>query len=368
MEQQTVTSMKVRFPGYVPEKMASGEIRHRVRVEGNPKKRIRIPVGPDDAAFSEHYMAARAGQTVETKPRAKLPRNSLDELVRDYLEWLEVQVEAEKASPLTLKQRRSLMGAVCDMLDPDGDRMGSLHHALPAEAILHIIDTWGPKTSQADNSRKALNSMYNWAIPRGRADANPCVGIKNVHVSKGGAVPWSAEDVKKFLKAHPKGSTARRWLFLGLFTACRISDARTLGRGNEVVRDGITFLDWDPQKKGSAFVSVPIMPQLMDELRAAKVEGKTYILNSHGRPFRSTASLHQRVRRWVKDAGLTNRSQHGLRKAMGELMAEQGATQHQIMSVMAHTKPATSAIYTDKADRRRMAIAAMETVQNIRFG
>jgi len=363
-----MTDVKVRFPGYVPEKMKSGEVRHRVRVEGSPKRRIRIPVGPDDPAFTEHYYAARAGQTVTAKPIPKATRHSLDELCRDYLIWLEAQVAAGNNSPLTLKQRQSLLGKVCAMRDPQSDRIGDLHHDLGREGVIYIMDQWGAKTSQADNSKKALNGVYAWATERGRASENPCMGIKNVHKSKGGALPWSSADLKAFMDCHGHGTTARRWLFLSLFTTCRISDAVILGRGNEVERDRLTYLDWQPAKKGSAFVSVPIFPILLAELRAAKVEGKTYILSEHGRPFRSTASLHERIRKWVKQAGLEHRSQHGLRKAMAELMAEAGATQHQIMSVMAHTKPQTSAIYTDRADRRRLAIAAFDSIKDFSFG
>lgn len=364
-----MTDVKVKFPGYVPETMRSGETRHRVRVEGQPKRRIRIPVGPEHPAFSEHYYAARAGHTVDTPPPppAATP-GSVDEIVRDYLIWVEAQVAAGDMSPLTLKQRRSLLKTVCDMPDPEGERMGDLHHELPREGIVHILDQWGGRTAQADNSRKALSAAYKWAKARGRVKTNPCEGIANVHKSRGGATPWRPEDVRKFLKHHGPGSTARRWLYLAMFTACRISDARILGRPHEVARDGVIFLDWQPGKKGSAFVSVPIFPQLLQELRAARVEGPCYILSQHGRPYRTTASLHERVRRWTRDAGLENRSQHGLRKAMGELLAEAGATQHQIMSVMAHTKPATSAIYTDRADRRRMAIAAMESIRDFRVG
>lgn len=348
--------------------MASGEIRHRVRVEGQPSRRIRIPVGPSDTAFSEHYHAARAGQSVEEPVIPHAPRHSLDELTRDYLISLEARVTAGDASPMTLKQRRSLLSKICDMTDPEGERLGNLHYDLGPEGVIHMMDQWQSKTAQADNSRKALSAVYKWAIPRGRAKTNPCVGIANTHKSRGGAKPWTAAEVKTFMAHHPHGSTARRWLFLAMFTACRISDAITLGRGNEVIRDGITYLDWQPKKKGSSFVSVPIANQLLTELRAAKVEGKAYILSEHGRPFRTSASLHERVRRWVAAAGMEGLSQHGLRKAMGELLAEAGATQHQIMAVMAHTQPATSAIYTNKADRRRMATAAMDSIKEFSLG
>jgi hypothetical protein len=53
---------------------------------------------------------------------------------------------------------------------------------------------------------------------------------------------------------------------------------------------------------------------------------------------------------------------------MGELLADAGAIQHQIMAVMAHTQPATSAIYTNKADRRRMATDAMDSIREFSLG
>ncbi len=51
-----------RFPGLVSERMASGELRYRVRVDGLKAKRITIPVGPDHEDFGHHYHAARAGK------------------------------------------------------------------------------------------------------------------------------------------------------------------------------------------------------------------------------------------------------------------------------------------------------------------
>ena len=41
-----MSNVRIRFKGYAPERMKSGEIRHRVRVKGNAKKRMVIPVGP----------------------------------------------------------------------------------------------------------------------------------------------------------------------------------------------------------------------------------------------------------------------------------------------------------------------------------
>jgi integrase len=360
--------MKVSFPGYVPEPMKSGSIRHRVRVEGQPKKRMTIPVGPDHVDFIEHYHAARAGQKAITAPRA--PRAApltADSLIQDYLEWFSDQVDMGRKSAGTLKQRRSLLLRSLDTTDPRGERIGDLHADLPSAAFVMMRDNWGPRTAQADNALKGFSAAYKWGIERDRMATNPVVGVAKVHISGGGAVPWSSTDVRAFLDAHGPGTTARRWLFLAMFTAARISDTFQHGRKDETIRDGIVWLEWQPQKKGSAFVSLPIAGQLLTELRAPTVEGKTYLPNTHVRPYRTPESLRRMIQTWTKKAGLENRSQHGVRKAMGELLAEAGCSQHQIMAVMAHTKPATSAIYTQNADRRRMASMAIDGIKAIKF-
>jgi integrase len=86
------------------------------------------------------------------------------------------------------------------------------------------------------------------------------------------------------------------------------------------------------------------------------------LLSKYGRPYRNPESLRRMVQAWTKEAGLKNRSQHGVRKGMGDLLAEAGCSQHQIMSMMSHTKPHTSAIYTRNADRRRLATAAVNAI------
>ncbi len=61
-----VTELKLDFPGLLREKLPSGNCRYRVRVEGNPRKRIPLHIDPAHKDFPEHYHAARRG--IEIKP------------------------------------------------------------------------------------------------------------------------------------------------------------------------------------------------------------------------------------------------------------------------------------------------------------
>jgi integrase len=360
-----MSNVRIRFKGYAPERMKSGEIRHRVRVKGNAKKRMVIPVGPDDPTFTAHYHAAREGKKLEGAVSKKPMDGSLDELSSEYLAFLQAQVEADRASLLTLKQRRQLLTAACDVKAPEGDRMGSLDRDMPKAAILHILDSWGSKTGAADNCRKALSAMYRWAIDRDRLTNNPVVGIGRLHKSRGGAVPWKAEDLRKFVDRHPPGTTAYVWLVLTMFTGARRGDLAILGRQHENRHNGMIWLEWQPGKKGSAPMAVPMAPQLREATRAMTVQGPTFLLSAYGKPYASPDALGRKVEEWTAQAGLERRSSHGIRKALGTLLGELGCSELQIMSILAHTNPTTSSIYTKGAERRRMAASAMEVLEGV---
>lgn len=352
------------LPGLLIEAHRNGAPRIRVRVKGDKARRLTIPVPPDHPDFLQHYQAAREGR--EYVPgRRRIVDRSLDWLSALYLEHLEKLVVAGQASRATLNQRRSVLARFCDHQDEDGDRYGGAEIDIPPYAVIAVRDAWAATPGAADNLVKTVRALYRFAAQRQLVQVNPAAGIEAINISKGGAKPWTLADLKRFRDRHPKGSTARLWLTLTAFTACRIGDARILGRGHEVQRNGTTFLEWQPAKKGSAPVSIPMLAPLFEATRSVTVVGPTYLLNDRGRPFASTEALRVRVQRWISEAGMEGLSSHGVRKAVGDFLAEHGATQHQIMAVMAHTQAKTSEVYTRGVDRRNLASSAMQAMAGL---
>jgi len=53
----------------------------------------------------------------------------------------------------------------------------------------------------------------------------------------------------------------------------------------------IGCLEWQPEKRGAKFVSVPMTPQLVKALTDMTVIGPRYILNKQGRPITSADGM-----------------------------------------------------------------------------
>ncbi|MCC5976404.1 MAG: tyrosine-type recombinase/integrase [Rubellimicrobium sp.] len=307
--------------------------------------------------------------TPQANPADRIALHSIDWLVNTYLAHLEAMVRAGKCAPGTFKQRRLYYRKLCDFPATygraAGTRFGELHMDMPQEELIAFRDAHAATSGAADNMVKAVKALYRWASERRLTPSNPAIGIAAIHQNQGGARPWMVEDLHAFRAAHPPGSDAHMALTLFMFTAVRVSDAIRLGRDNESLRDGIPWLSWKPAKKGALSVSIPMLPQLFEATRASRVVGRTYLLSARGQPWASTDSFRNRFKDWCVAAGLPDLSPHGIRKAAGHLLAEAGATQHQIMVIHGHALASTSEIYTRGVARQKLARDAMALLGGI---
>ncbi len=277
--------------------------------------------------------------------------------MKEYLAWLKAQVDVGVYAPDTLKQRRSKLARLTPYCDYAIE--------IPQPELIRIRDTMAETPGSADNFIKSIRAMYAWAVERRLCDTNPAIGIGRLNPGMGGAKPWTVDDLLAYRNIHHAGTPAHLCLTLFMFTASRISDAVVLGRGNEFERGGIRCLGWQPKKKGSAYIEIPMLPPLYKATRAATVQGPTYLLTDHGRPFKSPEGLRNRFRKWCDVAGLYDLSSHGIRKAAGHLLAQEGCSQYQIMAIHGHTPAQTSEVYTKGMERWHMAVEAMRTLENM---
>lgn len=360
--------VKIDYPGLLKEVLPSGAVRWRVRVANHKGRRVQLHVAPDHPLFPEHYHAARQGIQLPA------PEDGRQTAMKGSIGWL---VDFYKAAMAQMEKDGSLAAATVTQrsvfLDWLRAKRGEYKAAMPQSELVKLRDMKASTPGAADNFVKAVRAMYEWGIARGHVGANPAKGVGRLNTDGKGATAWSVADLHKFRERHPAGTMAHLALTLFMFTACRISDAVRLGRGHEMQRKGVLWLDFQPVKKGSKRVRIPVLPPLHKATRASNIVGATYLLNDHGKPFASSGAFDNKFRDWVIEVGLVDsegkaiRSSHGIRKAAGELLALEGATQYQIMVVHGHASARTSQIYTDGVDRDLLAAQAMEKLAGMEW-
>lgn len=351
-----------KYKGLIKEPLPSGNFRYRVREHGNPAKKITVHLEFDDPKFTEHYQLARKGITplYTTKENTTTINGSVAWLCDRYLHFLEGKVKAGTMSPKTLKKRNGQFKYL-------KERYADYDLAMPNNKARQIHDDRADQPSSADDLIEMMKGMYDWAIKRGYCVENPATGIERYNINKGGTVSWSHEDVKQYKDFYQIGTTEYTALALILFTACRVGDTCFLGRRYEQNKDGDIWLKWQPGKKGSLPVEIPMAQQLYEATRAQKVFGPTYLLTAYGQPFASEDSASIWFSKRCRNAGLKNRSAHGLRKAAGAILAEMGCTNYEIMALHGHSEARTSEVYTKGADRRELGKRAVQKLSSINW-
>ena len=352
-------NLRLRYPGLVVERLPSGSMRWRVRVEGRAGRKIALPCGPEHAEFHRYYQAARRGLQLDPPREITHEPGTMGWLFSAYLKHLERMVANGQASPLTLKERRNLTKFVLGQQSEQARSLGRFYAELPMTIpdaeLIAFRDRMGATPGKARNVWKLLRAAYDFGMQRGHCRSNPARAVaRPIYVSQGGATPWTMADLEAYRAKHPPGTAAHLTLTLFMFTACRIGDAVILGREHEERHSGRLWLAWQPRKKGSRRVQIPVLPPLERALKARTVLGPTYLLTSQGVPFRSGEGLRNRLAKWCEEAGIVGRSSHGIRKAAGHLLALHGATQYEIMAVHGHANASTSQVYTETVERMRL--------------
>jgi integrase len=211
---------------------------------------------------------------------------------------------------------------------------------------------------EAANARvKALRQVFAWATEARHCQHNPAREVPYIRTGSDGFHTWTVEEVQQYEHRHPIGSKARLALALLLYTGVRRSDV--VGLGRQMERSGwLRFTETKGRERLTKVREIPILPELRGVLDATPSGHLTYLVTEFGKPF-SAAGFGNKFRDWCDEAGLDHCSAHGLRKAGATIAADNGATEHQLMAIYGWESPKQAALYTRKANRKRLAGDAM---------
>lgn len=348
--------MKVRLKYVSEDTDRHGNVRLYYRRKGQAKIRLPGPVG--SPAFVKAYDAADAGE-VPVKRQRRVPA------APDTLTWLceEYYRSAvfRRLDDSTQKDRRGILGRLCDAIGKDGKANGSKPYMLiEARHIRKWRDDRAQTPAAANKLLKALRRLFDFATEAEIAERNPARDVKNLEIGSQGFHSWTIEEVRQYEARHPVGTKARLAFALLLYTGVRRSDVVRLGRQH--IRNGrLEFTQFKGRNRHPHRLSIKIIPQLQQIIDTSPCGDLTFLETAYGRPYTSNG-FGNRFREWCDKAGLPQCSAHGMRKAIGARLAELGVSAHGIMSVLGHKSLEEAERYTRAASQRAMADSALDTL------
>lgn len=311
-------------------------------------KRVRIKGEFGSAEFDADYQAALAGSPRPSKggPTA----GSLEWLITRYREtaiWFEL-------SPATRRQRDNIFVHVIKTA-------GHQPYARIARDTIEAGRERRAKTpAQARNYLDAMRGLFRWAHSAKLVRIDPTAGVKNPKRRKGPGFPkWSEDDAEAYEKRWPVGTKERVWFDVLCYTGGRRGDAVRIGRQH--VRDGSATFRTE-KSQGGVTVTIPILPVLAATLAAGPCGDLTFICGLKGRPL-TKESFGNAFSAAARLAGV-KKSAHGVRKIAATRAANNGASVAQLNAIFGWTGTAMASLYTQEADRRRLALGAMHTLEN----
>jgi len=323
-----------------------GRVVWYVRIGKGPRTRIRSAFGTPE--FDAEYLAALVGK----------PRPVKAGVAAGTLAWLiERYRETTAWTDLSLATRRNRENHFKRVVEKAG------HNSIRAITQEHVTkgrDSRAATPAQARNFLDAMRGLFKWAKEANHVAVDPTAGVRNPKRKKGPGFPvWTEDDATAYDKRWPVGTKERVWRDILFYTGLRRGDAVTLGRQH--VRDGVATLRTE-KSQGGMIVSIPLLPILQQTLDAGPTGELAFICGKNGKPL-TKESFGNLFKDACRAAGLHNRSAHGCRKIAATRSAEAGATVAELNAIFGWKGTAMASLYTEAADRKRLAQDAMAKLQ-----
>ncbi len=327
------------------------------------KKTISLPGAPGEEEFREAYDAAISGKPIPKRTakvirlaRTIAPRSmraAWHILTRDTIEWQTLDPETRLSQ--TRIAERFLMSAVAEGA---ALTFGDMPIAdLRRRHIKVILARRKDTPHAAAHLLRLIRKLTGVALEEEWIEYDPTYRMKFRPKYKGWKA-WPAEIRAKYEARWPIGTTPRLVYSIALYYGHRRSDVAALRW--EEIEDAAGNVT---QSKTGKELWIPTLPELGLALAAAPRLGETVLVTQYGRPF-SPKALGMRMQDWTRAAGIPpGYTLHGLRKTLGKMLAEAGATTKQIMSILGHDDMKHAELYTEEAEQRQLASDGMEKLK-----
>jgi integrase len=323
-----------KLPPNVERNKVKGHTYLSFRIGKGP--RIRLPEDPTSQEFRDAYAAAMAGETSRRPTIKKDADGTIGALIASYKQTGQFKGLSETSHDGYTSRLESIRVE-------HGHRSVS---GLTKERIqTFILDPLTDRPGAALDTLKKLRILIKHAIDKKWLKYDPSTGIKR---PKGQEIrAWTDAELAIYERQWPIGKKQRTAyaLMLNMGTA----------------RVDTHLLTWNQVDEGACYrrhktgvaVDMAVSEDLQKALAATPRNHVCVITTAYGKPF-TVDGFSGFMRDAIRAAGLPLSCQpHGLRKTLGRLLADAGATAHDIMAALGHTTLTEAERYTREADRRR---------------
>lgn len=321
--------MNMRLKYVVEDTDRHGNVRLYYRRSGQPKVRLRGPLGSPE--FLADYKRATAGPA---KPKAR----KIGQLKKGSFKWLCAEYYRSpmfrQLDPSTQKTRRAILERFCEN---KGDGEKPFDQMLPRHLRARRDSMMGTPAA-ANTMIKVLRQVFKFAVNYDPHDTNPAAQVDYLKTNADGYHSWTLAEIEQFEERHPVGTMARLAFAMALYTGQRRSDLVQFGRQHvrhEGVVDWLVFTQHKGRNRHPVRLEIPVIPELRRIIDETETGDLTFLVSAYGKPFTS-AGFGNRFRAWCDQAGLKHCSVQGLRKAAAKRLAELGCTEFEIMSITGH--------------------------------
>jgi site-specific recombinase XerD len=335
------------YPAATPYTDARGKRRWRYRKNG---KSFELGTEYGSAEYVRRFEAAVRGAKVTGMIGAdRIQPGTVNDLVSRYY------VVAFAGDKLAESTKRSYRGIIEKFREEHGHRPVA---TLKPYIIETLIAKKAATPNAANNFRKRLGQLLDYAVKLEWLATNPVRQTKPLEIEGGGIHTWSEDDIARFYRKHEHGTLPHRVMTLMLWTGAARVDVVKLGWFSiKETPDGprMTYRRQKTRRhKKPVLVSIPIATELQSMLDTCDPTGGTFLQTVH-RKQRSEKTVTGDMRKWCDDAGLPDCTPHGLRKAIARRLAEACASASQIGAITGHKTLSEVQRYVEAANRESMA-------------
>jgi integrase len=338
-------------------------VRVYFRRPGQPKVRLHGMVGT--TAFMDAYEAAKAAyEAVFRAPVSRVPligkgkQGTWQWLCIAYMDSAEFK-QLRGTTPET--RRRIIESTWSELISPESKlTFGDMPIAKMTPVAVRVLrDRKAEFKTAANDRRKVMGYIFRWGMEAhpGLVQSNPTRDVARLKHRVTNVPPWGMNHFTQFMDKYPAGSKERRAMALHLYTGARGCDVRCFGPQH--IKNGrFAFV----QQKTDGAVDLPLLDELATELALAPKDSLAFILTKWGKTF-SQKGYGNWFNDKCRDAGLADRTAHGIRGGAATIAVNNGATVHQLMAMFGWLSEPMAIRYTKQADRKRLADTGMKLVK-----